>query len=439
MVSPLADDRTAVGSYFVSNYPPYSTWTPEQLPALEDAFHRASEPCTGDSERALGLYLHIPFCRKRCKFCYFKVYTEQNSRDVDRYLSALGREVSSIWDLPAVRGRNVDFVYFGGGTPSYLSSKQLATLVERLPADLRWTDAREVTFECEPGTLQESKVHAIRDIGVTRLSLGVENFDDAILEENGRAHRSPEVYRAYEWIRGAGFASVNIDLIAGMVGETDANWSDCIRKTLDLAPESVTIYQMELPYNAIYSRDVTTERSPVADWRTKRRWVAEAFDAFESAGYLVSSAYTLVRDATVRFEYRDSLWHGADLLGAGVSSFGHISGIHYQNQSQIEEYQRLVESGRHPWQRAFATSLEQRWIREFILQLKTGRIETAYFRKKFGIDPISKSEAALRAHRDAGWLAFDDAEIRLTREGLLRVDGLLESFFEPRYTGVRYT
>ena len=120
------------------------------------------------------------------------------------------------------------FVYFGGGTPSFLSARQLTSLVDRLRANINWDKAEEVTFECEPGTLSEPKVHAIRELDVTRLSLGIENFSDEILKENGRAHLSGEVFKAWDWIKSAGFPNVNIDLISGMVGETWASWRDCV-------------------------------------------------------------------------------------------------------------------------------------------------------------------------------------------------------------------
>src|SRR6185503_12443500 len=185
----------------------------------------------------------------------------------------------------------------------------------------------EITFECEPGTLTEGKLAAIRDLGVTRLSLGVENFDDAILEKNGRAHRSPEIDRAWEQLRTLGFPQVNIDLIAGMLGETDENWRDCIRRTIELSPDSVTIYQMELPFNTTISKDLLRGTGQfaggVAGWAQKRAWVAEAFAALEEAGYHVGSAYTAVKDPSrTRFVYRDRRWEGAYLAGIGVASFG---------------------------------------------------------------------------------------------------------------------
>src|SRR4029450_7501363 len=173
-------------------------------------------------------------------------------------------------------------------------------LVGRLSALTPWKDAEEVTFECEPGTLTEAKLSAIRGIGVTRLSLGVGNFDDQILELNGRAHRSPEIGRAYAFARSLDFPQINIDLIAGMLGESDANWRSCVEQALALEPDSVTIYQMELPFNTTISRDLLKGThvfsAPVVNWSTKRRWVKEAFAALEGAGYCVRSAYTAVKN-----------------------------------------------------------------------------------------------------------------------------------------------
>src|SRR5207302_2311572 len=122
-----------------------------------------------------------------------------------------------------VGGRKPNFIYFGGGTPSYLSADQLRHLTDGMKALLPWDEAEEITFECEPGTLTDHKLKAIRDAGVTRLSLGVENFSDHILDINGRAHRSREIFRAYNFARELDFPQINIDLIAGMVEETVVN------------------------------------------------------------------------------------------------------------------------------------------------------------------------------------------------------------------------
>jgi oxygen-independent coproporphyrinogen-3 oxidase len=430
-------EPTEVGSYFIANYPPFSAWKPAHVPAVIEALDKPAQ-----TSAPLGLYLHIPFCRKRCTFCYFRVYTDKNAGEIDDYMDALAKEVALYADKPALAGRQFEFVYFGGGTPSYLSSQQLERLIERINRHWSWSAAKEVTFECEPGTLQKHKLETIKKIGVTRLSLGVEHFDDEILAGNGRAHKSPEIYRAWDWIREVGFPQVNIDLIAGMVGETDDKWKMAVEQALKFAPDSVTIYQMELPFNTVISREArdTGAPAPVANWATKRRWVGYAFKEFEAAGYKVSSGYTLAKPSDrSSFVYRDSLWHGADLIGMGVASFSHFAGVHYQNEDQWEGYTSRLDTGELPIARALPVTPHQRLIREFILQLKTGRVDAAYFANKFGENPLALFRdqlADLAAHSLA---EIGSDTIHLSREGLLQVDALLPRFFEREYLGIRYT
>jgi oxygen-independent coproporphyrinogen-3 oxidase len=428
--------KTEVGSYFISNYPPFSQWQPEGLKELETALQSPPQ------DVPLGLYLHIPFCRKRCKFCYFRVYTDKNAHDVETYVSALSREIELVSRLPVMGGRPFRFVYFGGGTPSFLSAKQLTSLIDRLRASINWDKAEEVTFECEPGTLSEPKVHTLKELGITRLSLGIENFSDAILEENGRAHLSGEVYKSWEWIQAAGFQNVNIDLISGMVGENWDNWKDCIRKTIDLSPDSVTIYQMELPFNTVYSKDILGNNieTPVADWPTKRAWLSYAYDELMAAGYHVSSAYTLIKDPSkVNFSYRDNLWRGSDLLATGVASFGHVSGVHYQNKADWADYIADLQAGKLPLWRAMRPTKHQLLIREMILQLKKGWLDAGYFRRKFGVEILDEWREVWNEHSSEGMLTIDGDRIELTRDGLLHADSLLPPFFEPEHQGVRYT
>jgi oxygen-independent coproporphyrinogen-3 oxidase len=435
-----AVEQTDVGSYFVANYPPFSVWN---AAAVADA--RQALDSAPTAERPMGLYLHIPFCRKRCHFCYFRVYTDKNAREVEQYLDLLAREWELYATKPAVAGRTFNFIYFGGGTPSFLSTKQLQGLVGRLNANGAWNGAEEITFECEPGTLTEAKLAAIREMGVTRLSLGVENFDDRILEINGRAHRTPEIGRAYTAARSLGFPQINIDLIAGMLGETEENWRACINRTLALDPDSVTIYQMELPYNTTISGDMlkgTGQFSDtVANWATKRRWVQDAFAALERAGYHIGSAYTAVKNpARTKFVYRDRLWEGADLLGLGVASFGHVNGVHVQNLDTWPKYQAAIEGGDIPLGRAYRPTAEERLIREFVLQLKRGSNNPMYFAKKYGVDVLRRFADALNSLREEGYLADVSADrIALTREALMRVDVLLPRFFLPQHAGIRYT
>jgi coproporphyrinogen III oxidase-like Fe-S oxidoreductase len=429
--------NTEVGSVFVSNYPPYSFWSKE---SVSNALEALQAPPLADA--TLGLYLHIPFCRKRCKFCYFRVYTDKNSDEIQVYLNALIQEVSLYSKMRAVIGRPLKFVYFGGGTPSYISAKHLRSLVKELRELIPWDGAQEITFECEPGTLTEAKLEAIKEIGVTRLSLGIENFDDKILEENGRAHHSQEIFRTLPWIAQRKFDQLNVDLIAGMLGETWETWRDSVQKTIDIDPDSVTIYQMELPYNTVFSGDLLSGKleTPVADWEIKRAWHQYAFEKLSDAGYQLSSAYTMVKkDKRCDFVYRNAVWHGSDMLGTGVASFSHMSGVHFQNFAIWEQYLSALQSNRLPLDRAFVTSKEERLTREMILQLKLGRIQSDYFREKFGAEISTEFRKEYARLKDLGFLNFDSREVRLTSKGLLQVDQLLPEFYETKYRNSRYT
>lgn len=432
-------DETEAGNYFVSNYPPFSYWKPDMVEQVGPVL---MSPAPEDVN--LGVYLHIPFCRKRCHFCYFRVYTDKTSSEIKAYLDAAIREIKAYATKPYLEGRKPQFVYFGGGTPSYLSVGQLKELTDQMKDSFPWDEAEEVAFEGEPGTLTEKKLDAIREIGVTRISLGIENFDDHILEVNGRAHRSKEAYRAIGFARTLGFDQVNIDLIAGMMDETEENWKRCVDIAIEQEPDCVTIYQMEIPYNTTIFKEMKEAgkvTAPVANWSTKRAWVDWAFNRFEEAGYSVSSAYTVVKNPeTTKFVYRDSLWAGADLLSVGVASFGHFGGVHYQNQADVGPYMQAVNNGELPIFRAYPINEEERLVREFILLLKLGKTSIQHFRDKYGVDVTEVFAKPIEEIRQRGFLSIAGDEIRISRDGLLQIDKQLHEFFLPQHRDFeRYT
>ena len=244
----------------------------------------------------------------------------------------------------------------------------------------------------------------------------MENLNDAILAENGRAHLSREVYEVMPWIEARQFEQVNVDLIAGMTGETWESWRETVARTIDLGADSITVYQMELPYNTVFSKAISDGKRKeliLADWQTKRQWHAYAFEQFAAAGYGQSSAYTMVRvreetGSNSSFVYRDALWRGSDMIGAGVASFSHMGGVHYQNASSWEGYLGELEKGRLPIERALQITPAEQLTRQFILQLKLGcvNVKGDDF-ARFGVNVIGRFGPALREFARRG-----DADIR---------------------------
>src|SRR5438093_3105366 len=199
------------------------------------------------------------------------------------------------------------------------------------------------------------------------------------------------------------------------------------------------------PLNTTISKDLLRGTKvfaePVVNWATKRRWVGEAFEALERAGYHVRSAYTAVKDPSrTKFLYTDRLWQGADMVGLGVASFGHVNGVHVQNADTWESYSAAVGRGDLPLNRAYRPTHDERMIRELVLQLKLGSVRPSYFRNKYGVDLLDRFRDELASlSREGSLQEASNERIALTREGLLRVDVLLPRFFHPEHVGIRYT
>lgn len=425
------DLSTPIGSYFISNYPPYSYWQDNVSFEVKTRLMQAAKPAT-----PFGIYLHIPFCRKRCKFCYFKVYTNKNSNEIEQYLTALIQEIQLYKQQLVVQNRKPLFIYFGGGTPSYLSSKQFGYLVDEIKKSFSWDEVQEITYECEPGTLSEKKLIYLKELGITRLSFGVENFNESLLELNGRAHKSKEIYVAYDLARKLNFKQINIDLIAGMLGETAANWQQCIQETIRLSPDSVTIYPMEIPKNTWIAQTLR-EGNTLPDlitWDTKQLWIKQAFSALENAGYTIVSAYTAVKcPENTHFMYRDMLWQGADLLALGVSAFGYFDGTHYQNKKDLYEYQDLLKRQELPIARGLILTDEEKFLREFILQFKRGEVSETYFSKKFNQDILITFKEQWLFMYANNFIVNEPDRIKLTRDALVKIDSILPLFFLTKH------
>ena len=431
---PIKDSHegsTTEGTYFVSNYPPYEAWSAAGGEAALAGLDGPSDPT-----RELGLYVHVPFCRKRCRFCYFKVYTGKNSQDVSDYIAGVAREATLLASRAAVAGRSPRFLYVGGGTPSYMSERHTADLLEALSPLTGGGAPPGFTFECEPGTLSRSKLETLRDLGVTRLSFGVEHMDDAMLLANGRAHDRAQVLETYGLAMEVGFPQINVDLLAGLAGETEEGWLRCVEETLALEADSVTIYQLELPPNTTFVRETDIGDGRFADWPTKRRWLRQAFETLATGGYTPTSAYTAVRDVEkAHFPYRDHVWRGDDLLGLGVSAFSHMGGRHHQNEKRLEGYLGRLGRGELPVQRGHALTPVERHVREIVLGLKHGALDLGVVAARHHVEASPEATAGV-AHLIDRSLATREGElVTLTAEGMLEIDRWLPLFFDPAYGG----
>jgi oxygen-independent coproporphyrinogen-3 oxidase len=427
------------GNYFVATYPPFSCWRKELAGAVPGLLRTPGPNRPGEP---FGLYVHIPFCAHRCQYCYYLSYAGKSRGQMADYLAALLRELAAYRDLPAFAGRKVGFVYFGGGTPSLLPAEDVRRLLAGLREIFPWDRAEEVTFECAPLSTTPCRVRELRAAGVNRVSLGVQQLDDAVLGLNHRVHEVEDVERAWAALREADFDEVNVDLIAGLVGETEDSFRDGLERVLRMEPDSVTIYQLEIPLNTPLYRALHDGHlaGGLPSWETKRARLAHAFDRLEAHGYALRSAYAAARNRRHRrFVYQEEQYRGADLLGIGAASFSYVNGVHYQNVTSLGDYLARMAEGGFPIGRAYVLSAGEQLVREFVLQLKLGLVEAARFRDRFGVEISDRFGEPLKHLAGRGWLTYDRAGVALTRAGLLRVDRLLPAFYLPEHRGLRYS
>ena len=425
------------GNLFVSAYPPFSSWKPGRLSCLEKVL---LTPPQNGHDVPLGLYVHIPFCLQRCEFCYYRSIANPTSETIDLYVEAVLEEFRLYGEAPALTGRRPTFAYFGGGTPALLSPCQIKRLFGGIQSVFPWTDIQEVTFECSPKTATRDRLETLREAGVTRISMGVQQMNDSVLQQSGRVHLVDDIRRAYEEIRRHDFEVVNLDLMAGLVGETQQSFFDSLRDVISMTPDSITFSQLEIPANTPLFRAVHDGKvESLASWDEKRSRLENAFDLLEGDGYSLRSAYAAVKDSSRhRFLYQDMQYHGCDVLGTGLASFSYLAGVHYQNVSVLRAYQEMLTAGRLPYHRGYVLSDEERMVREFVLQMKLGTVRTACFQTKFGVNVAERFAQALQRFSDAEWLSVSDDAITLTRQGLLRVDRLLPAFYLPEHRELTY-
>ncbi|MBI3252590.1 MAG: radical SAM family heme chaperone HemW [Candidatus Omnitrophica bacterium] len=315
----------------------------------------------------IGLYVHVPFCAKKCHYCNFVITTSRPASLGDSFLAALRKEIFKRAAL--ARGRVFDTLYIGGGTPSVLSEDELKKIFSILRENFKFRADAEITLEANPGDLTAEKARLLRESGVNRVSLGAQSFNDPTLRRLNRSHDAAAIRRSFGILRQEGFQSVNLDLLLSLPEESFEDVKGSLEAAAALGPEHVSLYELTVEEKTKFGRDAARGllKLPDEDAQIERLTVAREF--LKKNGY---EHYELLNYARPGFRSRHNLiyWANGEYLGLGPGAFSYLGGARSRLASSVEEYLRKIKMG--DWRPAESERLspEKKEIESFLLALR---------------------------------------------------------------------
>jgi oxygen-independent coproporphyrinogen III oxidase len=400
---PQLEEPTRHG--FLTNYPPFRRWRPEAI----DRFY---EP------RPLNLYLHTPYCIQRCAYCFYKVTTlgENRKAEIDRYVSALCKELELVEQRFHLSEQPVKTIYFGGGTPTLLSKDNLSRIFEQLHRRFR-LDQPEITVEAEPVTLTESKAEHLKSLGVNRISMGIQSFSDEIVARTGRSDTEVHAHKAIELAK-ATSAVINIDLMSGLAGDTDETWAYTLERAIESDVHSLTVYKTEVYANSAYYVDIKRKTLQLPSDDAELRFTDQAIKRFEQANYLPVNFFTFTKSGGYAQQHASSSWQGRETYGFGVSAFGLLRGHTLQNTSELPRYVSLIEDGKLPLARGHRLTARELMTRDVALGMKLIRFDRKEFQRRYGFDVVALCGPAVQTLAQEGLVTVENDTLSLTAKGL---------------------
>ncbi len=370
-----------------------------------------------------GVYIHIPFCRSRCSYCDFATGMYQ-SEIAQTYVEAVCSEIRGWREVEPQT--TVDTIYLGGGTPSLLSTEQIARILSAVRDRFELIDAPEITLEINPGdggVDAESRGRPMREwreLGINRASFGAQTFDDRELKLLGRTHDSADVRKTFALLRDAGFNNINFDLIAGLPGQTLAGWKRNLDEALELRPEHLSLYLLDVHEGTPLADQINRGMRPKPDDDLAAEMYATMIEAISAAGY---EHYEISNFCLPGFESRHNTkyWVGAPYYGFGNSAHSYDGArSRWANERDQSKYVEMIKSGDSPIVDRTTLSEEDTRSESIFLGLRLMRgIDLQTYQSRFGSDLRDQYNGELDRLRAAGLIEIDETLLRLTTRGAL--------------------
>jgi oxygen-independent coproporphyrinogen-3 oxidase len=370
-----------------------------------------------------GLYIHFPFCKRKCPYCGFASRVEApEARKM--FLAALIKEMNT-W---APEWKDIEFstLYFGGGTPSLLEPVEIGVVLDEARKEFDLPAHAEVTLEANPESLSQDKVKEYRELGVDRLSLGVQAFQDEILARIRRIHSVQDSLRTFSWTREAGFTNLSIDLMFALPGQTLLDWEESLGQAVKLGPEHISLYGLTLEPGTPLEAGVASGRVRLAGEELEARMYERACEVLERSGYEHYEISNFAKPG-FRSKHNSGYWSGEPYLGLGPSAHSFRERRRWANASLLQDYlERVSESGKALAMEESLTLEQLRLERIFLgLRQKDGVMLEEYERN-FGESPESRFRGRLPSFLAQGWVIREADRIMLSDRGMVLSDAIFE-------------
>ncbi|MCD9186142.1 MAG: radical SAM family heme chaperone HemW [Pyrinomonadaceae bacterium] len=363
-----------------------------------------------------GVYIHIPFCKSRCSYCDFATDVFRSNEIVDSYVDALVKEINSFQCKIQNPKSKIDTVYFGGGTPSLLSPKQLEKILNAVHETFEAAENSEITMEMNPATMTLETVRAYRSLGVNRASFGAQTFDDTELKRLGRRHTANDVRETIELLRKAEFTNVSFDLIAGLPRQTIRDWERNLEEALKLNPEHLSLYLLEIHEGTPLAEQIRSHRQPQPDEDLSAEMYELMTEKTSAENY---AQYEISNFSLPNFESRHNskYWTLDPVYGFGVSAHSFDGISRYVNERDTAKYVEMIEK------KDSAEVYRERidLASEFIflgLRLEKG-IDLTEYEKRFGINLLERYAEDLARLQDFELIEINEKVLKLSNKGKL--------------------
>lgn len=384
--------------------------------------------------KALELYVHIPFCVKKCAYCDF-LSAPAGEEERQRYVEILLKEIQEYREQ--YRDYRVTTIFVGGGTPSILNGEQIKEIFNALRENFVIDTDAEITIEVNPGTVTEEKAEAWKQVGINRISIGLQSVNDEELQMLGRIHTYQDFTDTYELLRRKGFANLNVDLISAIPGQTAESWRKTLCTVAKLEPEHISAYSLIIeegtPFYTLYGEDrqdavLKSMPNPLPDEDTERIIYEDTEKILETYGY---HRYEISNYAKIGYECRhnEGYWRRVNYLGIGLGASSLIENQRFRNLSKYEEYIEAVQN-REDLREEYENLSVAEEMEEFMflgLRMMDG-ISKAEFYEKFGREIEAVYEKQLRQLEKDGLIEFVKNRIRLTKRGIDISNYVFEKF-----------